>query len=99
MFKIGQKVVCVRDTNLKSNSYVKKGEIYTILSNEIGGDGNAVVLLEETDNGSYNGYPYFYGYNPNRFVPLNCEIISNKEIIKEMITEKSDLPIKESVLN
>jgi hypothetical protein len=87
MFKIGQKVVCKAENPQKT---IKNGRIYTVT--EIDYDG--AIRVKEAEP----SYPYSWFWQW-RFEPIKYEIISNKEIIKEIITEKSDLPIKEPVLN
>lgn len=91
MFKIGQKVVCVNDKIRHIDSplgNLKKNKIYTVAKIEVG-----CLWLEEIKA------PATGHYYKDRFMPLKYDIISNKEIIKAIIIEKSDLPIKEPVLN
>lgn len=90
MFKIGQKVVCV---NAEGSQNLIKNEIYTVKKCWDDGTGGALLIDEAEPNHGH------YAFYPHRFRPLKYEIISNKEIIKEVITEKSDMPIKEPVLN
>ena len=98
MFKIGQKVVCISTKNISPYATIKEGECYTILGFADAADCKSLILDTE-NNGEPYGYPYFYGYNPKRFKPLEYKIISNKEILKNVVVEKSDLPIYEPVLN
>ena len=110
MFKIGEKVVC-KDTseNVQFNSTprgIKKGVIYEITGiSKCPKCNDTFLSLSETpylhkwcgkcdcDLGTNN---YYHSW---RFELIKYDLISNKEIIKEMIVEKSDLPIKEPVLN
>ena len=99
MFKIGQKVICIEDDSNYSPSYLKNNNIYTI-KNIVKACNGTALLLEEIYNGNqYRDLADFWGWNPKRFEVLRYEIISNKEILKEIIIEKLDLPIKEPVLN
>ena len=86
MFKIGQKVVCIDATG--SDNLIKN-EIYTIKDFWFDNNGNACLLEEAEPNIGH------YAFYPKRFKPLKYDLISNKEIIKEMVTEKLDIPIKE----
>jgi hypothetical protein len=107
MFKIGQKVVCKNtDTFVTGAPYgIEKGKIYTVIDIYQCACGRTVLELDEApamqrwccytnkDVGFNAGY---YAY---RFEPLKYDLISNKDIIKNSIFEKSDLPVKEPVLN
>ncbi len=106
MFKIGQKVVC---KTLKPSlpdgvtSGIEVGKIYQIESKLTCSCGGKHLLLKGIDTGSShlckceNSLPS-NAYFEWRFEPLKFGLISNAEIIKEIISEKSDLPLKEPVL-
>ena len=94
MFKIGQKVVCKDVSNSSQYSTIKLGSIYTILDIVTSGSGPALILDTE-ENGQMYGFPFFWGYRPDRFEPLKYDLISNMDIIKEMIPERLDVPEKE----
>lgn len=109
MFKIGQKVVCksLHKFNDGTPHGIEKGKIYTVEGYcNCNCCGATFVLL--TEGHSYSEKWCGKCDKPNmlpdnaffdwRFEPIKYEIISNKEFIKEVITEKSDLPIKEPVL-
>lgn len=66
MFKVGQKIVCINDSNLPMQTLVLN-EIYTIESFK----DNGGLLLKDAYNGAKFGAPYFYGYRPDRFRPLD----------------------------
>lgn len=93
-FKIGQKVVCVNTKNINPYTTVKEGNIYTIIDIVDANDGKGLILDTE-ENGNEFGFPFFWGYNPKRFEPLKYDIVDNKEIINNIIEEKSDIPLKE----
>lgn len=76
MFRVGQKVVCVDDSNYRnphlahlfSNPPVR-GRIYTVRGITAGG----LVLLKEIENPPYRWRDGFYepGYLPFRFRPID----------------------------
>lgn len=98
MFKIGQKVVCIKTHSQKC---VIKGKIYTITNViqcscglfSVSTDhyehhtGLMICDCNRRHTGTYFGHELFR--------PLNYNLISNKELIKESIPEKLDTPIKE----
>jgi phage FluMu protein Com len=110
MFKAGQKVVCKNTSeNIKFNTIprcIKKEVIYEITDILKCPKCNKLIL-------SISNTPYLHKWCRNcncdlgfnhyyhswRFEPIKYNLISNKEIIKELITEKSDLLIKEPILN
>lgn len=100
MFKIGQKVVCKTYTE---NGNLKQGEIYTVVAVnncyncskqrvDVGVD-DSKFRRATCSCGATHFETNFYG--AWRFEPLKYDIIPNSEIIKEMIIERSDVPIKE----
>jgi hypothetical protein len=81
MYKIGQKVVCVNDVNLKQHSFIEKGVIYTIKGVCNDGENKQCLLFYETNNGAEFGYPYFFGYKAERFVKIkNIENLSKNHV-------------------
>lgn len=101
MFKIGQRIVC-KDASGR-NSLIK-GKIYTIDSFGFCSEcGIKNVYLKEIkvytqclcNCGEISVGPascHLY-----RFEPLKYDLISNKDVIKEIIEEKQDVEIKEPV--
>ena len=85
MFTIGQKVVCVDDSNLKGVGDIEKDKIYIIIDIVEAKYGTS-LLLNGVNNGSISGYPYFYGYNPKRFRPIDSMWVETllEEISKEI---------------
>jgi len=107
MFKIGQKVVCIDNSGCQE---LLKNEIYTVDDLNICPNcGNYSINLnisvidnrKSRCNRCFNIFEgvKFATYKPERFVSVQYAIISNKEIIKEIIPEKSDLPILKSMDN
>lgn len=107
MFKIGQKVVCKNIDDFKTSAPygIEKGKVYTITSVCKCVCGKTALELDEAPTmerwcgytNEYIGYSAsFYAY---RFELVKYDLISNKEIIKNIITEKSDFTIKEPKLN
>lgn len=108
MFKIGQKVVC-KNTYSQTGIVmgIKKGSIYTIEDIITCPDCGDVKLLLNTSSPSLKTCTKCYysslpnnAYMSSRFEPLQYDIISNKDIIKEIMTEKLDVKIhiEETVL-
>lgn len=104
MFKIGQKIVAKDlSSTIGSTEGIKKGQIYEIES--IGSCSAGQILgLVGVDSGKPHhclcgGQHASNVYMAWRFEPLKYAIISNKHFIKEIITERSDSPIKRTVLN
>lgn len=81
MFKVGQKVVCVNDTNLKQHSHVERGMIYTIKGVCNDCENLPCLLFYETNNGTESGYPYFFGYKAERFIKIkNIDNLSKNHV-------------------
>ena len=101
MFKIGQKVVC-KNTNDFENSTptgIEKNKIYVVEGISKCNCGKEILHLEGVEKSPrwcghldvYTGFNAgFYSY---RFEILQYDIISNFEIIKEMIEEKQDVSL------
>lgn len=99
MFKIGQKVVCKNTDEFKNSTPrgIEKGKIYTIEAVSKCDCGKEVLHLQGVIKlqrwcgllDTYTGFSAsFYSY---RFEILKYDIISNFEITKEIIDEKSDV--------
>ena len=71
MYKKGEKMICVNDSNLHPNSKVVKGNIYTLTEIAFDAEGNTSLLFNETNNGTKKGYPNFFGYRDDRFIKVN----------------------------
>lgn len=98
-FKIGQKVVCIKD---HSQGAVKRGFVYTILNFNTCGCGltfdvglthNASICF---DCGTFIGKVWWIHHSlfsilQNQYQFVSSEVVKNIEIIEE----KSDCPIKE----
>lgn len=108
MFKIGQKVIC-KDVsrNIQFGTTprgIQMGHIYEITKISKCPCCNS-ELLELSNTPTLNkwcgkcdnhlGYNNFY--HSWRFELIKYEIISNMEIIKEIISERSDITIKETI--
>ena len=106
MFKIGQKVICKDLRCWWGFPFgIEKGGIYEVENVIKCKCGETHLLLYGIDTG---GLKVCSCNNDNlptnsflawRFEPIKYDLISNKDVIKEMIVEKSDLPIKEPILN
>jgi len=107
IFKVGQKVVCKNVDGFMCGTYnpeqIEKGKIYTIKSINKCICGRTLLELDEVQpTNRYCGHTTipigfnacFYAF---RFELLKYDIVSNKEIIKEIITEKLDLYIESPV--
>jgi len=107
MFKIGQSVVCKNTSSIGSTFPlgIKKGEIYIV-------DGFEecpickckLLLLRGIDSGSLKtcGHCSYYPLPTNafmsiRFEPVKYSSVSSKEIIINVIEERLDVPLKESI--
>jgi hypothetical protein len=100
MFKIGQKVVC---KNAKSTIGLVQDKVYSVIEiftcpkcglvSLVVHDGNYCTGTR-CDCGQYSTDGFNF-YRPDRFEPLKYDLIDNMDIIKEMIPERSDVPIKE----
>lgn len=105
MFKIGQKVVC-KSLKTVNDGYpfgISKDGVYTVLGYyKCKNCGQKFLLLNAHSHSSKwcgkcdkpNMLPdnAFWEW---RFEPIKYALIDNMEIIKEIITERSDVPIKE----
>lgn len=102
MFKMGQKVVCKDASN---NGRLIKGKIYTIDGMVKCDCGSINLLLLEFKSESWrlkwcNECSRVTSMPGNaflswRFESLKYDIVSNKEVLKEIIVEKLDISIKE----
>lgn len=101
MFKIGQKVVCKNTNDFKNSTPrgIEKGKIYIIEGISKCNCGKEILHLEGIEKlqrwcGTLDTYTgvnaAFYSY---RFEILQYEIISNFELIKEIIVEKADISL------
>lgn len=82
-FKIGQKVVCVKNGRVK-NTY-KVGVTYTIIDIKMV-IGEPSLFFKEIHNGSetrLGGYNY-YGHNPKNFNPIELDYDFVEEVIKQV---------------
>jgi hypothetical protein len=112
IFKVGQKVVCIDDlvtkiyTREKIN-ILKNGKVYIITHINYCSKCNREPLQLK---GVYLPLKILCicgtrinetSFRSDRFRPLQSDynIISNKDIIKEIIKEKSDIPIKKKIPN
>lgn len=94
-FKVGQKVVCVDDTNWAViPSHIKKGDICTIESTPQCVNGIGLVLVEDQRKCQLYSFQRV-AYSPARFRPLLGEDATQHllESIVE-VTETSDSTIK-----
>lgn len=104
MFKIGQKVVC------KDNSECPElivGKIYIVHNIDICPACGAVGIFISPPKsnkeaigickccGTFAPCQDCQDYRASRFEPLKYDLISNKDIIKEMVPERLDVPEKE----
>lgn len=112
-FKIGQKVVCINIDHLKSWQALKLNKIYTIESFVTcrGCKKTSIILKELVEAGTQYRTCITCGnrninkrqYSASRFRPLVeqpekiSNVLNNKDIIKELIEERSDVKIKEKV--
>jgi hypothetical protein len=77
MFKVGQKVVCIK---ADADGDLKKGEIYTVIA--VRSSTGGVMLAEAKCTGNYSGY-----FRPDRFRPVDdiwvdellCKLMSKVE--------------------
>ena len=101
MFKINQEVVCVDDSESKD---LVKGNIYTI-KNIVSCPGcgkQSLVLKELSDWFAKTGCRYcmsiiiqgIHCFDASRFRPVQHNLMSNKDLISNIIEEKLDIPIK-----
>jgi hypothetical protein len=89
MFKIGQKVVCVSSfeelRKIWGFSYPKVGEIVEVLS---------IRKHHAVDDYLISITGLECEVCASRFKPLQYDVFSNEEIIREIITERLEKPIK-----
>jgi hypothetical protein len=102
MFRVGQKVVCIKS---HSQGFVTKGKIYTInhieicpicgiVAFDVGISISELRYLMGTKCHCSYKFPIGDIYvNSELFAPIQYDIISNSEVIKEIIEEKLDSPI------
>lgn len=99
MFRVGQRIICRRDDTNYIPSYLVHGEIYTI-SGIIERKKGYSLLLDEVYNGDRDYVVSdFWGWNPERFAPIVYEIISNKEVLREMVVERLDIPERDLAIS
>lgn len=104
MFKRGQKVVCIEDS--LSTGFLRKGNIYTVLSIYNCNCGEINITLEENKDHSLiicntcGRIDNFLSWAISRFKSLEYINMSNSIALEfKEIKEKSDIKIKEPVLN
>ena len=105
-FKVGQKVVCVDNTGVE----LVKDKVYTVQS--LSSCPGCEIPLITVGTAEYQLFARCTcghvslnegQYKESRFWPLKQEprkisnVIDNKQVIKELVTEKSDVKIKEKV--
>ena len=101
MFKIGQQVVCVKQ---HSQGILEVNKIYTVLNIYKCNCGRIAFDVDILNH--YNTSTTcdcmktiepktIWWINSKLFRPLEYNIISNKELISNIITEKLDTPIKQ----
>lgn len=97
-FKIGQKIVCVNNSDLKFANPLKEKKIYTVRGCSCTCSVGGGVLLEEVHNSTFlckcsycSAVDYKeIGYKADRFRPVEYSDVS-RELVKEMIEEGLDI--------
>jgi len=101
-FKIGQKIVCIDAKSYRGfNTHLIKDKIYTIhLLLQCSCGSKKLIVVENLHIGGVGSCACderYYGvrHRLRRFEPLKYDIISNKEVIEEIVEEVIDVPVKE----
>ena len=104
MFKVNREVVCVDDSSFCSTKDLVKGNVYTIKNIVVcpGCGKQSLVLKELSDWFSKTGcrccgsiiIEGVHCFDATRFRPVQRNLISNKDLISNIIEEKLDVPIK-----